>query len=145
MKIYQIMSRAFDMARPDESVESVCSRMRRGHVRHMVVVDRGEVLGYVSHRTLRPLAAAASTRHKRVNEVMNHGVILVNPEAPVLRVANQLRGRDFSCVTAVRGGRVWGILTMAGLLEAMGREDALRNGHRSSSGHPRRAALRRAA
>jgi CBS domain-containing protein len=50
MRVFELMSRAFDTARSDESVVAADARMRNGHYDHLIVVDDGEVVGYVSRR-----------------------------------------------------------------------------------------------
>jgi CBS domain-containing protein len=52
---------------------------------------------------------------------MTRHVVTVEPSTTVKRAANLMRGRSIGCVVVANRGRVVGIVTVADLLELLGR------------------------
>lgn len=52
---------------------------------------------------------------------MTSDVVTVLPETPVRKAANVMRGRAIGCLVVAVGDRVHGIVTVADLLELLGR------------------------
>jgi CBS domain-containing protein len=52
---------------------------------------------------------------------MSEAVVTVPPTTPVRKAANLMRGRSIGCLVVSVAGRALGIITVADLLEAIGR------------------------
>jgi CBS domain-containing protein len=130
MRVKDVMSRdvmTVDMA---SSCHEAASRMFRGKVRHLPVVDRhGALAGIITdrdlrHRLLAPAvlretgAASVETVLKQapVSEVMSKPVTTANPEEDLTDAARTMLEDKVGCLPVVTGGRVVGILTETDLL-----------------------------
>jgi CBS domain-containing protein len=96
--------------------------MRLGRIRHLPVVDDGQLVGIVSQRDLfrgalaRALGYGAHAQQKLlgqllVKEVMTNDPVTIAPDAPLAEAARLMLERKIGCVVVVEGGRVVGILT----------------------------------
>ncbi len=74
MKVKDIMTRNVEVARPDETIQSVARRMAGGDFGFMPVVEDGRVVGTITDRdlTVRALAEALSPT-TTVAQVMTNG------------------------------------------------------------------------
>ena len=52
---------------------------------------------------------------------MTRQVVTVPPTTPIRRAANVMRDHAIGCLVVVKGGRIVGIVTVADLLDLMGR------------------------
>lgn len=123
---------------------AVCRERR---IRHLPVLDGGEVVGIVSDRDLRsatpalgdPVRAAALER-LRVVDYMSREVTTVDPEDPIEQAAKLMREERVGCLPVVDGGELVGILTSSDVMGALVRlVGAYEPGSRievALSGHP---------
>jgi acetoin utilization protein AcuB len=116
MRISEFMSTPVESVSPDEPIDLVRARMRGRRIHHLVVLDRGAVVGVVSDRDLRGVAGA-----QVVAEVMSQPVATATPRTTVREAANLLRGRSIGCLPVLDGGRLVGMVTVTDLLELLGR------------------------
>ena len=56
-----------------------------------------------------------------MGDLMTPHVVTITPTTPIRTAANVLRGHSIGCLVVVTGGRIVGIVTVADLLEQMGR------------------------
>ncbi|MGE3178254.1 MAG: CBS domain-containing protein, partial [Vicinamibacterales bacterium] len=64
---------------------------------------------------------AAVRKGHTVGDLMEPDIVSVGELDPIRRVANVMRGRAIGCVLVTSGRRVTGIITVADLLELIGR------------------------
>lgn len=117
------MSEDVVSVRSGESAATVARLMEDHGIRHVPVVDAdGDLVGLVSDRDLgrRVLGAVdelpISERRDvlqavRVDQVMVHGIVTVEPDASLAEVGDLLIEYKFGCVPVVSGSRLVGILT----------------------------------
>ncbi|MGH9366191.1 MAG: CBS domain-containing protein [Thermoanaerobaculia bacterium] len=119
IRLQDVMKKKVESISPRESAEAAWARMRERRIRHLVVLDRGRVVGVLSDRDL---AGPGSFRQiESVGDVMSAPVVSGYPEMTLRQAANQLRGRSIGCLPVMDDEKLVGILTTTDLLELVGR------------------------
>lgn len=121
------MSRKVVGISADDTLRIVGEIMKLGHVRHLPVVRRGQLVGVVSQRDL--LRASLSNvmgipkdeqdvflEGVHIAEVMSTPAISVGPEDPVQRGAGLMAEHKIGCLPVVEGGKLIGIVTETDML-----------------------------
>jgi acetoin utilization protein AcuB len=91
-------------------------------IHHIVVVDTdGKVEGIVSERDLGGRHGSSVRSKLTIGELMTSPVVTATPDTTVREAANLLRGRSIGCLPVVRRKRAIGMVTIADLLELIGR------------------------
>jgi acetoin utilization protein AcuB len=116
MRLGDIMKQPVETIEPNQSVAVARERMRRMRIHHLVVVEGRDVRGVVSERDLRAVDDGRS-----VAEAMSHGAVTAPAHTTLRQAANLLRGRAIGCIPIVDGGRLLGVVTIADVLELVGR------------------------
>jgi CBS domain-containing protein len=107
---------------PGDPAEGAWELMRRHGFHHVVVTNEsGGVLGILSDRDAGGTRGGSLRRGRTVEELMTRHVVTVEPLTTVKRAANLMRGRSIGCVVVTSRRRVVGIVTVADLLELLGR------------------------
>jgi acetoin utilization protein AcuB len=88
--------------------------LRQFGIRHLPVMDGERVVGVVTDRDLRGVAAATP-----VEAVMSRPVTVVTPRAGIDRAARLLFDRRIGCLPVVEDGRLVGILTQTDAVAAL--------------------------
>lgn len=119
MRLRDIMNPRVETISGAETAASAGNRMRTRRIRHLVVQDKGRVVGVVSQRDLAGLGSFAQVR--TVDELMARPVVTAAPETTLRQAANLMRGRTIGSLPVVEEGRLAGIVTVTDLLELIGR------------------------
>jgi acetoin utilization protein AcuB len=86
--------------------------MRSHGIRHLPVLEDGELVGIISDRDLRMYHALGGRPSTRVRDAMNEPVFSVSEGAPIAEVARMMSERKYgSAVVVTRKGVVEGIFT----------------------------------
>ncbi|HET6203040.1 MAG TPA: CBS domain-containing protein [Planctomycetota bacterium] len=121
MRLSDIMTTRVETIAENESASVAWERMRQKRIHHLVVTRRGEVVGVVSARDLGGRLGDSVRSNRTVGEVMTPYAVTADPRATVRQAANMLRGRGIGSLPIVERGRLLGIVTVADLLELIGR------------------------
>jgi CBS domain-containing protein/ribosome-associated translation inhibitor RaiA len=121
MRLEEIMTSRVVTIDPDETARVAWSRMRRERIRHLVVLDRGRLVGVLSERDLGGPGGAQLRRGRLVRELMTRQVASAKPGTTLRQAANLMRGRLIGSLPVVEDGRVVGIVTATDVLEELGR------------------------
>ena len=133
MRVRDVMSRNVLTVETSESCHEAATRMFRGRIRHLPVVDRGgRLAGVVTDRDLRHrLLAPAVLRDADasravsvenvlksvpVSEIMSSPVVTANPDEELGRVAQTMIDDKVGSLPVVEDGRVVGIVTETDVL-----------------------------
>jgi CBS domain-containing membrane protein len=124
-----IMSKDVVTLEEAETLEFVEESMRALRFRHMPVMDRGRLVGLISHRDVLRVSASSllpegqqQTRYLAkkflVRDVMTRDVATVKPDTPLLEVASRMRKGKLGCVPVVDGeNTLVGIITEADFVD----------------------------
>jgi acetoin utilization protein AcuB len=115
MRMRDIMSSDVETITAQESLSAARQRMSLRRIHHLVVVDRGVVVGIVSSRDLKGARGDSS-----VGELMSENPVTVDPEVTVRKAANLLRGHIIGCLPVLDGKKLVGMVTISDLLTLLG-------------------------
>jgi len=123
MLVQDVMQTPVVSAAPATTIAAAYRTMHDRSIRHLPIVDDGELVGIVTDRDLRyttsrlhpsPVDAEAS-----VAEVMTADIVTAGPLDPVEEAARILRMRRIGCLPVVDGTEMVGIVTVTNLLDAI--------------------------
>ena len=123
MRVQDIMTTGIEMIGPEHSAETAWQLMRQKGVRHLLVWDGFERVGMLSSRDVGGPNGAAVRRGRTVAELMTPQVISVLPTTTVRQAANLMRGRSIGSLVVGSARHAVGIVTIADLLDLLGRGD----------------------
>jgi acetoin utilization protein AcuB len=115
MRLEEIMNRNVAHIDASADVERARSAMLERDLHHLVVLDDGRVVGVLSSDDL------AGTPAGSVRDVMTTRIVKASPTTTVREAANLLRGRGVGCLPVLDGDTLVGIVTVADLLDLIGR------------------------
>jgi CBS domain-containing protein len=121
MRVSEIMSEDVQTIAGNALARDARELMRMKGIHHLVVMSGSKPKGLVSARDLGPARGAALPVETTVDAVMSAPVATVDETTPVARAANVMRGRTVGSLVITRKGRVAGIVTVADLLEMVGK------------------------
>ena len=96
-----------------ECLADAAEAMARGQVRHLLVTERGRLVGVLSDRDVHRFEAGKRVAPEvvAVGEAMTPDPYTVTPEAPLAEVARTMAERAYGCVVVMAGTRPVGIFT----------------------------------
>ena len=121
MRVQEIMTTDVKTVGPGAPADEAWNVMRAKGVHHLVVTDGSRIAGILSDRDAGGRRGSAVRRNRTVAELMTSHVVTVPPTTPVRKAANLMRGRSIGCLVVTKGQRIAGIVTVADLLELLGR------------------------
>lgn len=121
MRLADIMSTEVKTMVPTASAQDAWQEMRRLGIHHLVIMTGGKVAGVISDRDLGGARGRAVRDGKTVAQLMTRGVVTAAPDVTVRRAANLLRGRSIGSLPVIERGRLRGLVTIADLLDVIGR------------------------
>lgn len=130
MIVQDIMHREVVTIGPGTTLPEAVDLAKARGIRHLPVVDGGELIGIVSDRDLkRALPSAASTieHHEAtyllarlpVSEIMTRAVITIGPMFPVEEAARIMAAEKVSALPVTEAGRLVGIVSETDVLEML--------------------------
>jgi CBS domain-containing protein len=107
----------------DQKLSTAHEMMRENHVRHLPVLEHGEIVGVLSQRDLYFLEtiAGVDVDKDRVDDAMSSDCYTVPPETSVSEVAATMAERHLGSAIVVERGRVIGIFTATDALRLLGK------------------------
>ncbi len=96
-----------------ESLATAHRLMRSHGVRHLPVLEHGDLVGILSQRDLLFLETirGVDTDADTVEDAMTTDTYSVSPETPIATVAKQMSRKRYGCAVVMERGRVAGIFT----------------------------------
>jgi len=90
-------------------------------IRHLPVLDGGNIIGLLSERDLLLVESlpGVNPTDVRVEEAMVQNVFTVEPDAPVGEVVETMIDRKLGCAVVTQGQRVLGVFTTIDALRAL--------------------------
>jgi acetoin utilization protein AcuB len=105
-----------------QTLATAHAMMRSHHVRHLPVLERGELVGVVSQRDLYLVENITGVDADKdlVDDAMSTDCYVVAPQATVREVAADMAERRLGSAVVVETGRVIGIFTATDALRMLG-------------------------
>lgn len=121
MRVQDVMTEGVKTIGPTDSAVDAWNLMRLNRIRHLVVTKDNRVVGVLSDRDAGGRRGAAVRANTTVADLMTVPPVTVERTTTVRQAANLMRGRSIGCLVVVDSGRAKGIVTVADLLELVGR------------------------
>jgi predicted transcriptional regulator len=126
-RVREIMETKLVTISASERLSMVEDIMTLGHVRHMPVVQGGELVGVVSERDLLRASLSVLSEHRdaerrmflhvvEISRVMSSPPVVIGPDATIREAALLMADRKIGCLPVVEGGRLIGLVTETDVL-----------------------------
>jgi acetoin utilization protein AcuB len=119
--IERFMSRVLVVVGPRQTLGEA-SRLMRGHgIRHLPVVEHGDVVGILSQRDVYLVETLSGARPEeiRIEEAMTREPFFVEPEDTLEAVAEHMASRRIGSAIVARDGVLLGLFTVTDALRAL--------------------------
>jgi acetoin utilization protein AcuB len=118
-QVYRWMTPCPQTAGRDATMAEARAEMRRYGVRHLPVVDMGELVGIVSDRDLSFAERFTDPRSTPVGDVMTKDPYVTVPYAPLVDVAHAMASDKYGAAIVVDRGSIVGVFTAMDALRAI--------------------------
>jgi CBS domain-containing protein len=124
------MSTDTEVVDRNDNLRTVEERMATKQLRHLPVLEQGEVVGIVTQRDLFKAAMSSAMGYGekaqqaylqsvRVKEIMVYPVVTVAPDTSVAAAADMLMNKGIGCLPVVEDQQLIGIVTKTDLLRCL--------------------------
>ena len=135
MSVREIMATDIEVVDRKDNLRTVEERMTTKQLRHLPVLEQGEVVGIVTQRDLFKAAMSSAMGYGakaqqaylqsvRVKEIMVYPVVTVAPDTSVVAAADLILTKGIGCLPVVEGTQLIGIVTKTDLLRYLCTMDA---------------------
>lgn len=114
--VAEVMSSSVDSIPPDLSVFDAGKIMDAKHIRRLPILEDERLVGIVTQTDLTQ-ALISYDKWKNVTEIMSRDIAVIQTKATVAEAAEIMTPRNISCVVALEGNEVQGIITERDLLK----------------------------
>ncbi|MCA8978447.1 MAG: CBS domain-containing protein [Planctomycetes bacterium] len=106
---------------PQQTVAQAARLMREHGFHHLPVMHGGRPVGVISERDILLIETLRDVdpHEVLVEEAMSPKLYLVDPEAPMRKVAADMADRHYGCAIVARGDEVYGVFTTTDALRAL--------------------------
>jgi len=112
------MSRDVVTISPEATLQDAIGLMKKHSIRHIPVVEDGELVGWVSEGDIRGAYLASLIEDIRVRDVMIKEPITISPEADLEEAAEVLYRHGIGGIPVVEGRQVVGVVTVTDIMAA---------------------------
>lgn len=120
MRLREIMSKDVRSIEPFATAEDAYAVMKLHRIHHLVVQDKGRVVGVLSERDLGGRSGTSLRAGRSVSELMTQNVTSGTELMTVREAANLMRGKSIGCLPVLKGKKLMGIITVTDMLELIG-------------------------
>ena len=135
MQVREIMSKDIEVVGRNDNLRTVEERMATKQLRHLPVLEQGEVVGIVTQRDLFKAAMSSTMGYGekaqqaylqsvRVKEIMTYPVVTVSPDTSVAAAAEMMLNKGVGCLPVIAAQQLIGIVTKTDLLRCLQALDA---------------------
>src|SRR5215831_14087956 len=130
MQVREMMSKDIEVVDRNDTLLAVEERMAAKQLRHLPVLEQGDIVGIVTQRDLFKAAMSSTMgygdkaqqaylRSVRVKEIMVYPVVTVSPGTSVAEAADMMINKGIGCLPVVDDQRLIGIVTKTDLLRCL--------------------------
>ena len=130
MQVREIMSKDIEVVDRNDNLRTVEERMATKQLRHLPVLEQGEVVGLVTQRDLFKAAMSSAMGYGekaqraylqsvRVKEIMTYPVVTVSPDTSVAAAAEMMINKGIGCLPVVDDHQLIGMVTKTDLLRCL--------------------------
>ena len=127
MQVREIMATDIEVVDRNDNLRTVEERMATKQLRHLPVLEQGEVVGMVTQRDLFKAAMSSAMGYGekaqqaylqsvRVKEIMVYPVVTVSPDTSVAAAADIIINKGIGCLPVVDVTKLVGMVTKTDLL-----------------------------
>lgn len=114
MYVRDLMSARVIAVAPTDTLSVARRYLRENRIHHLLVMERGRVVGLLSYRDL-----TGRDEEESVSAVMCRDVLSIEPWATARNAASMMIGRRHGCLPVMEAGHVTGIITTTDLLRGV--------------------------
>lgn len=118
MRVSQIMSKDVVTISPGKRVGEALKLMQKQNIRHLPVMEKGRMVGWITSRDLREVLLASMLETITVADVMLQEPINVAPDTSVEEAARLVTEHKIGGMPVVEGEKLVGIITMLDIISA---------------------------
>jgi acetoin utilization protein AcuB len=118
MLVGQIMSQKIVTISPDKRVGQALTLMQKHQIRHVPVMMRDRMVGWITSRDLREVLLASMLEDIKVGDVMVQAPISVTPDTEVEEAARLIHEHKIGGMPVMEGDKLVGVITMQDLISA---------------------------
>jgi len=118
MLVGQIMSQKIVTISPDKGVGQALKLMQKHQIRHLPVITRNRMVGWITSRDLREILLASMLEEIKVGDVMVQAPISVTADTEVEEAARLIHEHKIGGMPVMEGDKLVGVITMLDLISA---------------------------
>jgi acetoin utilization protein AcuB len=118
MLVGQIMSQKIVTISPDKGVGQALKLMQKHQIRHLPVMKRDRMVGWITSRDLREVLLASMLEEIKVGDVMVQAPISVTADTEVEEAARLIHEHKIGGMPVMEGDKLAGVITMMDLISA---------------------------
>ncbi len=118
MRVSEIMSREIVTITPDKRVGQALQLMQKHQIRHLPVLEKGRMVGWITSRDLREVLLASMLEKITVADVMIKAPISVTADMGVEEAARLIKEHKIGGMPVLEGDKLVGVITMLDLIGA---------------------------
>jgi acetoin utilization protein AcuB len=118
MLVGQIMSQKIVTISPDKGVGQALKLMQKHQIRHVPVMERDRMVGWITSRDLREVLLASMLEDIKVGDVMVQAPLSVTPDTEVEEAARLIHEHKIGGMPVMEGETLVGVITMLDLISA---------------------------
>ena len=135
MDVREIMATDIESVDRNDTLLTVEERMATKQLRHLPVLEQGDLVGIVTQRDLFKAAMSSAMgygekaqqaylRSVRVKEIMTYPVVTISPDISLAAAAEMIITKGIGCLPVVDGTTLVGMITKTDLLRCLKALDA---------------------
>jgi acetoin utilization protein AcuB len=118
MKVKKRMAKKVVIIRKDASVSDAISLMKKHSIRHLPVIEEGELVGWVTEGDIRQAYLASLIEQVSIGDIMIKDPLTISPEANLEEAAELLFRHGIGGLPVVDNNKVVGVITVADIMAA---------------------------
>lgn len=113
LEVRHLMSKRLTTVSPKDSVKSIVETMTTNRLRHLLVCEKGKLVGIISDRDLHKMNAQTAA------DLMTRNPYCAEPDSAIVPAITQLMNKRISCLPVTSDGELVGVLTTTDLMMAL--------------------------